>query len=181
MPEDTHVLVARIGKPHALRGEVTVQVHTDDPAGRFVPGARFRTEPASRGPLTLRAARMHGTIQLLAFEEAPDRTAAEALRGTRLFVEADAATTDDPDAPEEGWYPEDLEGLAVRSVDGTPVGTVETLHLRPAQDLLEVSLAGGGQALVPFVDQIVIEVDPAGAGVVLDPPPGLLDLGTGED
>ena len=77
-------VAARIGKPHGLRGEVTVQVHTDDPQGRFVPGATFATEPPDRGPLSLRGVRVHQGIYLLGFEDHLDRTAAEALRGTRL-------------------------------------------------------------------------------------------------
>ena len=70
-------VVARVGKPHGLRGEVTVQAHTDDPQGRFVPGAVFATEPPGRGPLTLRTVRVHQGTYLLAFEGHPDRTAAE--------------------------------------------------------------------------------------------------------
>lgn len=103
MQSSDEVLVARIGKPHGLRGEVTVQVHTDVPHERFVVGAAFGTDP-DRGALTVRAARVHNGIQLLAFEEASDRTAAEALRGTRLF-----AAPDEED--DEGFYEDDLVGL----------------------------------------------------------------------
>ena len=80
------VLVARIGKPHGLRGEVTVQTHTDAPRERFVRGAVFETRPR-RGTLTLRGARLHQGVWLLAFEEAADRSAAEALRGSRLVLD----------------------------------------------------------------------------------------------
>ena len=96
-------VAARIGKPHGLRGEVTVQVHTDDPQGRFVPGATFATEPPDRGPLTLRSVRVHQGIYLLGFEDHLDRTAAEALRGTRLLV-----TDEDSGEEDEGWREEDL-------------------------------------------------------------------------
>ena len=92
MPADSRLLVARIGKPHGLRGEVTVQTHTDDPEARFAPGVVYATEaaPGSGVPrsLTLRTARLHQKVWLLGFEEIPDRTGAESLRGTRLVVDA---------------------------------------------------------------------------------------------
>lgn len=195
------VLVARIGRPHGLKGEVTVQVHTDSPGERFVVGARFATEPA--GELTLRSVRVHKSILLLGFEEAADRDAAEALRGTKLFVARDSGESSDPsresdendeydesdeydeqaddDADDEGvledgWYEDELVGLAVVNVAGESVGEVAGLLTRPAQDLLVVTLASGGEALVPFVDEIVPEVDPEAGRIVIDPPAGLLDL-----
>lgn len=165
-------VVARIGKPHGLRGEVTVQVHTDDPQGRFVPGAQLATDPAARGPLTLATVRVHQGTYLLGFEGHTDRTAAEALRGTRLLVaEEDEAEDDD------AWREEELIGLAVRLVDGTPLGEVSALHVREVQDLLEVRTPQGRLVLIPFVDELVPEVDEEAGTVVVDPPPGLLELG----
>lgn len=163
------VMVARIGRANGLKGEVTVQVHTDRPDERFVPGARFRTEP-SAGELTVRSARMQGTTQILGFEQARDRSAAEALRGTRLLATPDADEDD-------GWYEDDLVGLQVVLLDGSSVGTVSALHQRPAQDLIEVALTDGGTAYVPFVEQMVPVVDVEAGRVEIDPPPGLLDLG----
>jgi 16S rRNA processing protein RimM len=163
------VLVARIGKPHGLRGEVTVQVHTDLPQERFVVGAVFATDP-DRGELTVRAARVHNGIQLLAFEEAADRTAAEALRGTRLLAGAD----DDED---DAFYEDDLVGLEVVDTAGARLGKVAALHARPAQDLLEIETTDGRTAYLPFVEEIVPEVDLEAGRVVADPPPGLLELG----
>ncbi|AXH94879.1 ribosome maturation factor RimM [Ornithinimicrobium avium] len=166
-------VVARVGKPHGLRGEVTVQTHTDDPEGRFVPGASFPTEPAACGPLVLRSVRVHQGIYLLGFEGHPDRTAAEALRGTRLLV----TDEDDVDQDDDGWREEDLLGLEVVLVDGSRVGEVSALHLREVQDLLEVRLPDGREVLVPFVEEIVPEVDEEARRVVIDPPAGLLELG----
>lgn len=165
----TEVVVARIGKAHGLKGEVTVQVHTDAPQERFLVGARFTTEPAEAGPLTIRAARMHNAIQLLAFDGVPDRTAAEGLRGTRLLAAPDVEEDD-------AWYAEDLIGMSVVDTNGAEVGRVADVHSRPAQDLLEITKAAGGTAYVPFVDEMVPEVDEDAGRVVIDPPPGLLDL-----
>lgn len=170
-------LAARIGKPHGLRGEVTVQLHTDSPRERFERGAVFDTEP-DRGPLTVRGARVHQGTWLLAFEEAPDRTAAENLRGTRLFIPTELA--DDGDDEGEGWYPEELVGAQVRDPSGASIGTVTDLLLRPAQDLLQVRLDDGRTGLVPFVQAIVPQVHADGPleerFVVVDAPDGLFDL-----
>lgn len=170
------LLVARIGKPHGLRGEVTVQVHTDDPERRFVDGAVLDTEaaPGTGVPrrLTIASTRVHRGIWLLGFAEVPDRTGAESLRGTRLYVDPDDSPDEDED---EGWYEDDLVGLSVVLSDGTVVGEVAALETRPAQDLLVVRLAGGGEALVPFVEAVVPEVDTEAGRVVIDPPAGLLD------
>jgi 16S rRNA processing protein RimM len=177
VPEDSQLLVARIGKPHGLLGEVTVQLHTDDPQRRFAAGAVLATQAAAGSgvprQLTVRSTRVHRGIWLVAFEGVPDRTGAESLRGTRLFVDASEGLPEDDD---EGWYEDELAGLAAVTVDGQEVGTVTALQTRAAQDLLVVRLAAGGEALVPFVESIVPVVDIPGGRVVLDPPPGLLEL-----
>ncbi|GAA5157701.1 ribosome maturation factor RimM [Ornithinimicrobium tianjinense] len=164
-------VAARIGKPHGLRGEVTVQVHTDDPEGRFVVGESFATDPAERGPLRLRSVRVHQGIYLLGFEGHTDRDAAEALRGTRLLVDEDGQGDED-----EGWREEDLVGFEVVLPDGSPVGTVSALHVRPVQDLLEVRTERG-EVLIPFVEELVPDIDEDARRVVVDPPAGLLELG----
>lgn len=166
-------VAARIGKPHGLRGEVTVQLHTEDPQTRFVPGAVFVTEPERTGPLVLHTVRVHQGTYLLGFEGHADRNAAEALRGTRLLVLDDGQ---DQQVADDEWREEDLLGFAVELTDGTVIGEVTALHIRPAQDLIEVR-AGGRQALVPFVGELVPEVDQEARRIVIDPPPGLLDLG----
>lgn len=169
------VVVARIGKAHGLKGEVTVQVHTDVPQERFVVGASFVTEPADRGPLTLRSSRVHNGVYLLAFDQASDRTAAEALRGTKLLAAADEVDEDD------AWYEEDLLGFDVVLEDDTTVGAVTALESRDVQDLLVVEAPEGYDILVPFVEEIVPEVDEEARRVVLTPPPGLLELARPDD
>lgn len=173
---ERHV-VARIGKPHALRGEVTVQLHTDDPESRFVPGVVFDTtaEVGSGVPrqLTLATSRVHRGIWLLGFEGIPDRTGAESLRGTRLLL-ADADATDESD--DDGWYEEDLVGLTARTPGGEVIGEVTALEIGAAQDRLVLRRPDGEETLVPFVEAIVTEVDPSSGRLVVDPPPGLLDL-----
>ncbi|HRO31586.1 MULTISPECIES: ribosome maturation factor RimM [Micrococcaceae] len=177
MPESTtspqdSVRVARIGRPHGIRGDVTVQLYTDDPESRFVPGAVLEGRRGSGGRdgnLTVVRARWNKDILLLAFDEVTDRNGAEELRGTELF-----AAPDEP-GEDEGWYEEDLIGLSV-VVDGARVGAVSGLVTGEVQDLLQVTLDSGAEALVPFVEEIVPEVDLDAGTVTLDPPPGLLTL-----
>ncbi len=181
--DDTGLVVARIGKPHGQHGEVTVQLHTDDPERRFVVGATFATEaqPGSGVPraLTIRSTRVHNGTWLFAFEQIPDRTGAESVRNTRLLIGAAAADGSDGSGgsgTDDGWYEDELRGLAVLTRDGTRVGAVSGLEIGPAQDLLVVALDGGGTAYLPFVEAIVPEVDVEGGRVVVDPPDGLLEL-----
>jgi 16S rRNA processing protein RimM len=173
-PDDTTdtVVVGRIGRPHGVRGEVTVEVRTDDPDLRFAPGAVLRTEPADRGPLTIAGHRWHREVLLLAIDGVESREAAEELRNTELHVPvADLPVLEDPDV----YYDHQLVGLTVRLPDGTELGTVDTVRHEGA-DLLVVRRVDGGELLVPFVGAIVPAVDLAGGVVVVDPPEGLLDL-----
>lgn len=172
--DSDEVVVARIGKPHGLRGEVTVQLHTDDPESRFAVGAVIATRaaPGSGVPraLTVRSTRVHQGIWLLGFEEVPDRTGAESLRGTRLVAPAQ------PEGDSDGWYEDELLGLTVTTRDGARLGEVTGLEVGAAQDLLVVRLDTGTDAYLPFVEAIVPEVDVEGGRVVVDPPDGLLEL-----
>jgi 16S rRNA processing protein RimM len=169
------LIVGRIGRPHGLRGEVTVDFRTDDPAGRFAAGSSLRTEPAARGPLTVASYRTISGLNVVRFEGFDDRNAAETLRGTMLVVEAEAL----PELEgEDDFYDHELIGLAVRLVGSDePIGEVtELLHL-PASDVLGVktSLAPTGEVLIPFVSAIVPTVDVAAGFLVVDPPDGLFD------
>jgi 16S rRNA processing protein RimM len=170
------LVVGRVGRPHGIRGEVTVQVHTDDPDLRFAAGAVLATEPAARGPLTISSLRWHSGRLLVTFAGHAGRESAEDLRGTILVM--DSADVGPPEDPDE-FNDYQLVGLEVRTLGGEPVGVVADV-LHQGQDLLVVrppSGRAGDPILVPFVAAIVPEVDVAAGRLVIDPPPGLLDLG----
>jgi 16S rRNA processing protein RimM len=169
--EPMQLQVARIGKPHGIRGEVTVQVLTDAPSERFVAGTEFVVEPASAGPLTIRSARWNKDILLLGFEEIADRNAAEAIRGAKLFVETEELDDED----DEGWYEHELVGLEAR-VGSQVVGKVAALTTLPVQDLLTVKTEEGKEILVPFVDEIVPEVNIEDGFILITPPAGLFEI-----
>lgn len=167
------LVVGRIGRAHGLKGDVSVEVSTDEPELRLGPGAVLATDPASVGPLTVESGRVHSGRLLLRFAGVTDRNGAEALRGTLLIAQVDPEER--PEDPEE-YYDHQLVGLDVLLSDGTAVGELtEVIHL-PYQDLLTVRTPDGVEVLVPFVERIVPTVDLANQRVVIDPPPGLIDL-----
>lgn len=168
------LVVGRVGRPHGLRGEVTVEVRTDDPAQRFAGGSVLQTDPPGRGPLTVSGSRWHADRLIVRFAGVGDRESADNLRDTVLEIESDelAPLTD----PEE-FYDHELVGLTVLTVTGEQVGTVSDV-LHHGQDLLVVSgtgARGGREILVPFVAALVPEVDIKAGRLVIDPPAGLLD------
>jgi 16S rRNA processing protein RimM len=168
------LVVGRVGRPHGLRGEVTVEVRTDDPDQRFMAGSSLATVPAERGPLKVAGSRWHSGRLLVRFAGCEDRDAAEELRDTILAIDSDELEPlEDPD----DFYDHDLIGLQVVTAVGDPVGAVsDVLHY--GQDMLVIEGTGtrsGAEILVPFVAAIVPEVDVAAGRLVIDPPPGLLD------
>ena len=176
MSEST--VVARIGKPHGLLGEVTVQLHTDEPERRLAVGAVLDTEAASGTgvprALRVRSTRVHNGVWLVAFDEIPDRTGAESLRGTRLVVDADRRAARRGRRLPRGGAP---SACASSTPSGPTSARSPGLELGSAQDRLVVPLTDGREVLVPFVAAIVPEVDVEGGRVVLDAPAGLFDLG----
>jgi 16S rRNA processing protein RimM len=174
--ETIEVVVGRIGKPHGVRGEVTLDVRTDEPERRFAVGAVLRAEPprgsASRlTTLTVARARWHQTTLLVTFEEIADRNGAEAARG--IVLHADIPADESPEDPDE-FYDHQLVGLAAHDLDGAPLGEVTGLVHGGAQDLLTIRTPDGRDALVPFVKALVPEVDLEARRVVVADRPGLV-------
>ena len=172
------LVVGRIGRAHGIKGDVMVEVRSDEPETRLGPGAVVLTDPPDVGPLTIVQGRVHSGRLLLHFAGIDDRTAAEALHHTLLLADVDPEQTP---VDEDEFYDHQLVGLDVVTVGGQPVGEVaEVLHL-PGHDVLSVRRPDGGEVLVPFVAAIVPTVDLAANRLVVDPPPGLLDEAAGAD
>lgn len=175
--DDTiEVVVGRIGKPHGLRGEVTVELRTDEPERRYADGAVLRAEAPggsvfAHRSLTVTGTRWHQSVLLVRFEQLVDRTRAEAARGVLLHATVAADAT--PDDPEE-YYDHQLVGLAAYDVDGAHLGEVTGVVHGGAQDLLAIRSLDGRDTLVPFVVALVPEVDVAGGRVVVADRPGLV-------
>jgi len=169
---DGYVAVARIGRPQGVRGEVTVESRTDAPEARFAAGSMLVTEPKERGPLRIEAARQQGSAWVLTIEGVEDRSAAETLRNTLLLVAADERPR--LDGVDE-FYDDQLIGLRAEDTEGTHLGEIRRIS-HVGGDLLVVRRTDGRELLVPFVSAIVTLVDLGSGKVVIDPPPGLLDL-----
>jgi 16S rRNA processing protein RimM len=166
------LVVARIGRAHGIKGEVTVEVRTDEPELRLGPGAVLFTDPASAGPLTIETGRVHSGRLLLRFEGVRDRNAAEALRNILLIAEVDP--TEMPEEEDE-YYDHQLIDLDVVLADGTEIGVITEISHLPSQDLFIVERPDGTELMIPFVEEIVTEIDLEEQRAVIDPPPGLID------
>ncbi|MET9697597.1 ribosome maturation factor RimM [Streptomyces sp. NPDC006529] len=166
------LVVARIGRAHGIKGEVTVEVRTDEPELRLGVGAVLQTEPLSAGPLTIETGRVHSGRLLLRFAGVKDRTAAEALRNVLLIADVDPEQV--PEDPEE-FYDHQLIDLDVVLADGTAVGRITEISHLPSQDLFIVERPDGTEVMIPFVEEIVLEIDLSEQRAVIDPPPGLID------
>ncbi|RLQ85854.1 ribosome maturation factor RimM [Mycetocola zhadangensis] len=174
MPK-TQLRVGRLTKAHGLKGAIKLELFTDDPAARFVPGAVFTLQVPTGSPwhgktLTLSELRWYNGHAVGFFEGVADRTAAETLIKAILWIEQDTA---EPSTEEDAWYDHQLVGLAV-SRDGETIGSVARVEHFPAQDLLIVKTASG-EVMLPFVKALVPAVDIAAGVVTITPPAGLFE------
>ena len=163
------VVVGRIGRAHGIRGEVAIDVRTDEPERRFAPAS---TLIAGDRTLTVSRTRWHSGRLLATFAEVPDRTAAERLGGTLLEVDVDP---DELPSDESEFYDRQLVGLSARRTSGDVLGEIASVVHHGEQDTLVIRTGTGAEVLVPFVVEIVPTVDVAGGFVVVTDLPGLLD------
>jgi 16S rRNA processing protein RimM len=161
------VVIGRIGRAHGIRGELNVDIRTDEPDRRFAPGSSVICGDRT---LTVASARHHSGRLVVSFREIPDRTAAEAIHGS--ILEAIVDPSEAPDDPDE-FYDHQLVGLEARTGDQL-VGTVTGIVHGPHQDTL-VLLVDGREVFIPFVSALVPEIDVVGGFVVVNDIEGLLD------
>jgi 16S rRNA processing protein RimM len=181
------LVVGQVVRAHGVRGEVVVDVRTDAPEERFAVGAVLQTDSTAvrhlqtvppgvwtpPATVTVESVRPHQGRLLVVFDGIYDRSLAEDMRGVLLCVDsAQVPASADPDE----FNDHELVGLAVVDAEGEPVGELLRVDHAPAHDLLVVRLADGRTGLVPFVREIVPEVDVVGGRIVITPPEGLFDL-----
>ncbi|SDE45138.1 ribosome maturation factor RimM [Glycomyces harbinensis] len=171
----TELVVGRIVRPHGLRGEVVVEVRTDDPEARFQPGVEYRTKGGQLkgAPLTAVTVRWHQGRPMIGFEGHSDRNASELLRGVVLSVEVEE---EELVADEDEVHDTLLIGLIVADLEGAEIGTVQRVDHGAAYETLVVKRKGRTPALVPFVADMIREVDVEAGIITVDLPPGLLEL-----
>jgi len=168
------VVIARVAKAFGIRGEAAAEILTDFPE-RFddVSNVTLRRGATER-PAELERFRFHKERVLLKFKGVETMSDAELLVGFDVVV-SDDELYELPEG-EDFFYEFDLVGCTVETAGGEPVGTVESVLRTGGQDLLSVRKRDGREVLVPFVDEICVEVDVAAKRIVVDPPEGLLDL-----
>ncbi len=167
--------VGRLVKAHGLKGALKLELYTDDPAGRFVPGAEFTLQVPEASPwhgksITVREHRVMNGSSVVFFEGVDDRDAAEGLVKAILWIDQD----DSEEPEDDAWYDHQLTGLDVVR-DDVVVGRVIRVDHLPAQDLLIVRPASGSEIMVPFVSAIVPTVDIAAGRIIVTPPAGLFE------
>jgi len=162
------LVVGRIGRAHGVLGEATVQVQTDDPDVRFKVGAKLSLDNGK--DLTIRSARWHNQILLLAFDGIIDRNQIEELRDQMISAEVDITSL----SPGEYHY-QQLLGCQVFLQSNELIGEVDEIVKLPGQDLLSVA-KNGKKVLIPMVKKIIISIDVLAKKIVVDPPEGLLDV-----
>jgi 16S rRNA processing protein RimM len=178
-PPGTELRVGRVTKAHGLKGAVKLDLYTDDPARRFVPGSGFALQVPDGSPwhgkrLELLELKWYNGVAVAFFDGVEDRSAAESLIKAVLWIELGEEPQE-----EDAWYYHQLIGLRVVQGD-RELGTVVRVDEFPGQDLLAVQTALG-EVLVPFVKAIVTSVDIEAGVVSVDPPGGLFeDLPDGE-
>ncbi len=149
------LVVGRIGRAHGVRGEATIEVRTDNPGERFEIGAVLHTDPADKGPLTIRDAKMHSGTLLLSFVGVDDRTAVEKLRNVLLLAEIDPT---EANVTEDDFHLSQIVGCSVIDSSGRNWGNVVEVLQLPAQDTLVIK-SSDREILIPFVRAFVPEVN----------------------
>lgn len=165
-------VVGVVARTHGRHGEVVVNPETDFPEERFrAGGTLFMAQAGTPVAVTIRDAWFHGGRPVVSFEQVETLSEAERLRGAELRVPDEALQPLPPDT----WYEHQLVGCAVRTVSGGEVGTVVAVE-GPAGAKRLIVGPRGREIDVPLVAAICVTVDAEAASIVIDPPPGLLEV-----
>lgn len=170
--EKNQLRVGRLLKAHGLKGALKLELYTDAPERRFVPGAEFTLQVPEASAwhgksVTIREYRVMNGNSVVFLEGVDDRTTAETLVRAILWMD------EDEEVEEDAWYAHQLVGVEVVR-DDVVVGRVVRVEHLPAQDLLIVKTAAG-DVMVPFVSAIVPTVDLAAGRIIVTPPDGLFE------
>ncbi|MBX3583936.1 MAG: ribosome maturation factor RimM [Rhizobiaceae bacterium] len=161
MKPQNPVQMAVIGAAHGIKGEVRVKTFTGDPLALSNYGLLYSKDGRT---FQVEAIRPAGEVVVVRFRGVEDRTAAERLTGTELFVDRSVL----PPEEEDEFYHADLIGLAVRDETGAEVGRVAAVQNYGGGDILEITFRGRKGMLIPFTQAAVPEVDIAGGFVRVD-------------
>jgi 16S rRNA processing protein RimM len=167
---DDLVLMAVIGAPHGVRGELRAKPYTDDPLALGAYGPLQDDEGNAYTVLSVRPAKAVAVLRLKGIDS---REAAEKLKGTGLYVPRAALRDDSLDDDE--YFQADLEGLTVRDADGGDYGRVAGVYNFGAGDILELKKPGSKPVMIPFSETAVPNIDWESGVLTVDPVAAGLD------
>lgn len=166
---DNRVCVGVLVSAHGIRGQVRIKSFTEDPELLDAYGP-LQDEAGTKTYQVSVVGRAKGVI-ICTIQGVEDRTAAEKLRGLKLYLDRSVL----PKLDEDEFYHSDLIGLTARFADGTVVGRVTALYDFGAGDVMELHGLEGGVAVIPFTRASVPEIKIAQGEVVVAPLPGALE------
>lgn len=164
------LLVGRVARAHGNKGQIIVNLETDFPEERFRVGVQLIVG-SEEEPRAIEAVRFHQGRPVLSLRGIETMNDAEALAGAELRVLASEV----PPLPSGVFYRHDLVGCEVRDTTGRRIGRVTGVEGSLERSRLVVN-GDRGEVLIPLVDEICTRVDPLEQVIVVNPPPGLIDL-----
>ncbi|NBR64480.1 MAG: ribosome maturation factor RimM [Actinobacteria bacterium] len=172
----TSLRVGRLLKAHGLKGAIKLELYTDAPNERFVPGATFNLQVPETSPwfgqtVTVKELRWYNAQPVLFLEGIEDRNQAETLIKAIMLVHQDL---DELPTEPDAWYDQQLVGLNVLR-DGVEIGSILRVEHYPAQDMLIVGTKDDKEVMVPFVKAFVSKVDIEAKTITVTPPAGLFE------
>ena len=175
-PDDQFVLIGKVAKPHGLRGEVKLHAFSDKPDTLLQYSEIVLVEDGGRllPPLRIERSRLQGKTVVFKLETVNDRDSAEAIYGRGILLDK----KDLPAVEEDEYYWHQLYNLPVYTTTGSELGKVSNIFSNGAQDIMVITKRNQ-EYLIPILGTIIKEHSKE--GIVIDPPPGLLEINTGAD
>jgi 16S rRNA processing protein RimM len=175
-PDDRRICLGVIVGAQGIKGDVRIKSFTADPGDVGAYGL-LSDQPGTRSfRVTVRSLTKGAVVAKV--EGVADRNAAEALKGTALYV--DRERLPEPE-DEDTFYHADLIGLRAEAPDGVPLGRVEAVFDHGAGDVLDIRQTDGRTVSVPFTKAVVPQVDVTAGRIVVAIPEGLAGDAAGED
>ena len=167
------VEIGTLARPHGIRGEIRVNYYAD--SLELLRGDVVYLQAGNKPPrkMEIDTVRMHQGTPLIRFVEAPDRTAAEFLRGQTLLIPESAL----PELDEDEVYLHDMLGLSVvLDATGQKLGVLDHVLFHGEQELWSILTPEGKEILLPAVPEFVADIDLDTEIIRITPPEGLLEL-----